>query len=132
MSRPILTYSLVAGGIYFCCMAIAHFFSFKYPILFVYYDVPFYAYQDKIISFAVIAYACLFFSAARIFASVPAALVAIWVTVAGLCAVNLSQALHEVVAERSTAAYWIQTALIAGYAIWLSVLFWRARSEAEG
>ncbi|NET55958.1 MAG: hypothetical protein F6K47_07250 [Symploca sp. SIO2E6] len=53
------------NGIYFVCMAVAHFFSLKYPILFIYYNVPFYAYQDKIISFAVVAYVALFFEASR-------------------------------------------------------------------
>jgi hypothetical protein len=55
-------------------MSIAHFFGLKLPILFVYYDTPYYAYQDKIISFAVVAYICLFVSAARSRDVVPAAL----------------------------------------------------------
>ncbi len=63
-------------------MAVAHFFEIKVPILFVYYDTPYYAYQDKIISFAVVAYICLFASAARS-GEVLFALVAIWVTVLG-------------------------------------------------
>lgn len=55
-----LRLALWAGVASFCCMAVAHFFDLKYPILFVYFDVPFHAYQDKIISFAVVAYVCLF------------------------------------------------------------------------
>jgi hypothetical protein len=127
----LLTYSLLGGSAYFCCMAIAHFFSLKYPVLFVYYDVPFLAYQDKIISFAVIAYVCLFFSAARHRETVPAALVAIWATVAGLGAVNLSDALLTVLGGRSTSAYWLQTGCIAVYAAWLTVLYSRSRSGRE-
>jgi len=132
MDASLLRYSLAAGTLYFCCMSVAHFFSFKLPLLFVYYDTPFYAYQDKIISFAVVAYICLFFSAARRLAGTVAALVALWVTVLGLASVNLSPALHEVLGGRSTAAYWLQTGLLLAYAIWLSVLYgrWRARQEA--
>jgi hypothetical protein len=54
-SPALLRLALWAGAAYFCCMAVAHFFGLKYPLLFVYYDVPFFAYQDKIISFAVVA-----------------------------------------------------------------------------
>jgi len=112
-------------------MATAHFFSFKIPLLFVYYDTPFYAYQDKIISFAVVAYICLFFSAARDLAQTPAALFALWATVLGLASVNLSSALQDVLGGKSTAVYWLQTGLILVYAVVLSVLFWRWRTGQE-
>ncbi len=115
--RPpvLLRLALWAGVAYFCCMAVAHFFGLKYPLLFVYYDVPFYAYQDKIISFAVVAYVCLFATAALHRSAVPAALVALGVTVLGLSAVNASDALGSVLDGRSTLAYWMQTGLIAAY-----------------
>jgi hypothetical protein len=115
--RPpvLLRLALWAGVAYFCCMAVAHFFGLKYPLLFVYYDVPFYAYQDKIISFAVVAYVCLFATAALHRSAVPAALVALGVTVLGLSAVNASDALGSVLDGRSTLVYWLQTGLIAAY-----------------
>jgi hypothetical protein len=111
----LLRLALWAGVAYFCCMAVAHFFGLKYPLLFVYYDVPFYAYQDMIISFAVVAYVCLFANAALHRSAVPAALVALGVTVLGLSAVNASDALGSVLDGRSTFAYWMQTGLIAAY-----------------
>lgn len=111
----VLRLALWAGAAYFCCMAAAHFFGLKYPIVFVYYDVPFYAYQDKIISFAVGAYVCLFVNAALHRSAVPAALVAMGVTVLGLSVVNTSDALGSVLDGRSTLAYWMQTGLIAAY-----------------
>jgi hypothetical protein len=111
----LLRLALWAGVAYFCCMAVAHFFGLKYPLLFVYYDVPFHAYQDKIISFAVVAYVCLFANAAWHRSGVPAAIVALGVTVLGLSAVNVSDALGSVLDGRSTLAYWIQTGLIAAY-----------------
>ena len=107
-------------------MALAHFFGLKYPLLFVYYDVPFYAYQDKIISFAVVAYVCLFASAARQRSAVPPALIAFAVTVLGLSAVNLSGDLASVLAGRSTTAYWLQTSLFAVYFVWLVALYLRS------
>ena len=120
----LLDLGLWAGVAYFCAMATAHFFGIKWPLLFVYYDVPFHAYQDKIISFAVVAYVCLFASAARIREVVPAALVALGVTVLGLSAVNSSEALAVVLNGRPTTMYWAQTGLIAIYAVALTGL-WR-------
>jgi hypothetical protein len=124
-----LNAALWAGVAYFCCMAAAHFFGWKVPLLFVYYDVPFHAYQDKIISFAVVAYVCLFAAAARERSVVPAALLALAVTVLGLIAVNVSDALASVLDGRSTRAYWLQTGLIAGYLVLLVVLYARSRHE---
>jgi hypothetical protein len=125
-----LRLALLAGVAYFCAMALAHFFGLKLPLLFVYYDVPFHAYQDKIISFAVVAYACLFYSAAQQRSVVPAALVALGITVAGLAAVNGSDALRAVLGDRPTTAYWLQTALFAGY--WLALLGLYRRGNRQG
>lgn len=130
MNTKILGYSLWAGVAYFCCMAVAHFFGLKYPLLFVYYDVPFYAYQDKIISFALVAYVCLFASAALQRSVVPAALIALAVTVFGLSAVNVSGALASVLAGRPTTGYWLQTGLFAVYLAWLVVFHLRSKTEA--
>ncbi len=130
-SQP-LRYSLLAGAAYFVCMAIAHFFGIKQPLLFVYYDTPFHAYQDKIISFAVVAYVALFWCAAREWSVVPAALFVLGVTVAGLSAVNVSDALAEVLQPgQSTWPYWAQVGAIAAYWVWLLVLFVRQRSVAD-
>ncbi|MFY9338080.1 MAG: hypothetical protein WAO90_19020 [Mycobacterium sp.] len=118
-----LRIGLWAGVAYFCCMAVAHFFGLKYPLLFVYYDVPFYAYQDKIISFAVVSYVCLFVNAALNRSVVPFALIALGVTVLGLSAVNASAALAAVLDGRSTRIYWLQTGLIAAYLVWLLLLY---------
>jgi hypothetical protein len=129
MTSRLLRIALLAGVAYFCAMAVAHFFGIKWPLLFVYYDVPFHAYQDKIIAFSVVAYACLWWSAARERSVMPAVLLALGVTVAGLAAVNLSDALASVLDGRGTQAYWWQTALFAGYWLLLFVLHGRARSE---
>lgn len=82
--------------VYFSCMAVAHYIGIKQPLLFVYNDTPFYAYQDKIISFAVVAYIALFYTAARHLAVVPSALIVLGITVLGLASVNKSEALASV------------------------------------
>ena len=133
MNPPLLRYALLAGVAYFCCMAVAHFSGIRLPLLFVYYDIPFYTYQDRIIAFAVVAYAALFHAASRHRVVVPAALFALGVTVLGLASVNLSQALASVLAEgQTTAAYWTQTGLIAAYFLLLLVLYLRSGDEGVG
>ncbi|MEM7463448.1 MAG: hypothetical protein AAF362_12305 [Pseudomonadota bacterium] len=114
----LLRFGLLACVAYFVCMAIAHFFGIKVPILFVYYDTPFYAYQDKIISFAVLSYVGLFYAASRDIKIVPIALAVLGATVLGLASVNLSNGLASVLADgQSTWPYWLQTGMIA--VIWL-------------
>ena len=50
-SEKTLKWLLSVGAIYFLAVAIVHMMGIKLPFLFVYYDVPSYGYQDKIISF---------------------------------------------------------------------------------
>jgi hypothetical protein len=126
MNSRLTQYAFLAGAVYFCCMAIAHFFSIKVPVLFVYYDTPFYAYQDKIISFAVVAYIALFYSASRHRSVALNAIVVLAITVLGLGAVNLSGDLGSVLQEgQSTIPYWVQTVAIACYLLVLLVLYVR-------
>lgn len=77
--------------------------------------MPFYAYQAKIISFAVVAYVCLFVNADRHRSAVPAAIKTPGVTVLGQSAVDSSDALGAVLNDRSARAYWIQTGVVAAY-----------------
>ena len=119
---------------YFVAMSCAHFFGIKVPVLFVYYDTPYYAYQDKIISFAVISYIGLFWAASRDVAVAPIALGVLALTVLGLVSVNLSEALQSVLAEwQSTWPYWAQTAMLGGIWLVLTVPYvWRRQPALRG
>ncbi len=108
---------------YFVSMGTAHFFGIKLPLLFVYFDTPFYAYQDKIIAFTLITYVSLFVAAARHRVMVPYALASFWGTVLGLSAVNLSGSLAEVLEGQGTSVYWVQVALFAALAATLTWLY---------
>ena len=124
-SRP-TSIAFLAGAIYFCFMAGAHFFGIKVPVLFVYWDTPFHAYQDRIISFAVCAYVALFHAASRERAVALSANVVLTVTVLGLCSVNLSDDLAAVLEDgQSTLPYWLQTGAIAAYSAVLWGLYAR-------
>lgn len=114
----------LAGAAYFVCMAIARYFGIKIPLLFVYYDTPFYAYQDKIIAFAVCAYIGLFWSAASHRSVAIVAIAVLAVTVLGLASVNMSEALASVMSPgQSTLPYWGQTAAIGVYLAALVIMY---------
>lgn len=126
MNSKLTQYAFLAGVAYFICMAVAHFFGIKVPILFVYYDTPFYAYQDKIIAFAVCAYIGLFYAAAKHRDVALIAIIVLAITVAGLSTVNLSPELAFVLQEeQSTLPYWLQTGAIAFYLAVLLGLYWQ-------
>ena len=61
----ILKFLLYAGAVYFAGVTLAHAVGVKIPGLFVFYNVPSYAYQDRIISFLALGWATFFFQAAR-------------------------------------------------------------------
>jgi hypothetical protein len=56
---------LFAGAIYFLAVSAAHLLGLKVPLLFVYYNVPSYSYQDKIISFLSFGWSAFLYSASR-------------------------------------------------------------------
>lgn len=107
---------------YFLAMASAHFLGLKYPLLFVYYDTPFYAYQDRIIAATLLPYAVMFFAASRHKLLLPYALFALWVTIFGLSYINQSAELALVLDGQGTQIYWLQTAAFAALALVLTLL----------
>ena len=54
---------LFAGSLYFFLVSIAHLIGLKVPILFIYYNVPSYVYQDRIISFLAFGWSIFIFTA---------------------------------------------------------------------
>ena len=61
----ILNFLLYSGAVYFLLVAIVHSLGIKIPGFYVYFNVPSYAYQDRIIAFLTFGWAGLFFLAAR-------------------------------------------------------------------
>ncbi len=62
-STVVLKWLLLAGAVYFLAIAIAHMLRIKIPFLFVYYDIPSYGYQDRIISFLSFGWSVFLFTA---------------------------------------------------------------------
>jgi len=125
-NSPLTRYAFLTGSVFFCCMAIAHYFEIKVPVLFVYFDTPYYAYQDKIISLAVCAYVGLFYTASQVRSAASVAIVVLAVTVLGLVSVNRSSDLSSVLHEgQSTMPYWLQTGAFGVYVITLMAFYWK-------
>jgi hypothetical protein len=131
-SSDLLSYALNANVAYFVSMSAAHWTGFKVPLLFIYFDTPFYAYQDKIISFCAGTYAILFFAAARHRVVVPYAIASLALTTIGLSAINASEDLSNVLPKgHSTKAYWLQTGVIGALTMGLAVLYTAASSVSK-
>ena len=120
----LLSLALYANVGYFVAMSAAHWVGFKVPVLFIYFDTPFHAYQDKIISFCAGTYAILNLAAARHSVVVPYVIASLALTTAGLSAINASGDLRKVLpAGASTGVYWLQTGLIGALTGTLAVLY---------
>jgi hypothetical protein len=130
MNSKLTKLAFLLGSIYFVFMALAHFFSVKVPILFIYYNTPFYAYQDKIISFAVTAYIALFYGASQSRDVARYAILVMIITAAGLSYINISSELNALLTEQQTTMpYWIQTGMIGAYTLVLIALYLNDRNN---
>jgi hypothetical protein len=131
-SQRILQLSLFAGVIYFLLVSVAHMLGVKVPFLFIYYNIPSYVYQDRIISFLSFGWAMFLFSGAMnvkknmveivkyvLFAGVGA--------VIGLCIINLSTNFNDSSANMNVFTFWLETILLSAYLVWLTVFYWKAR-----
>jgi hypothetical protein len=119
----LLLLALNANVAYFVAMSVAHWVGYKVPVLFIYYDTPFYSYQDKIISFCAATYALFCFAATRHRAVVPFVIASLALTTAGLSAINASDELRSVLPKgASTSIYWAQTGMIGALTCLLALL----------
>lgn len=130
MNSKLTKLAFLLGAIYFVFMALAHFFSVKVPVLFIYYNTPFYAYQDKIISFAVTAYIALFYGASQSRDVARYAILVMIITAADLSYINISSELNALLTEQQTTMpYWIQTGMIGAYTLVLIALYLNDRNN---
>ncbi len=62
-NTALLKWLLLAGAVYFLAISIAHMLRVKVPFLFIYYDLPSYGYQDRIISLLSFGWSIFLFTA---------------------------------------------------------------------
>ena len=125
--------ALKANVMYFIAMSAAHWVGWKVPILFIYYDTPFYPYQDKIISFCAATYAIFNLAAVRHRAVVPYVIASLALTTTGLSAINASSDLQSVLPQGAvTKAYWLQTGVIGALTGTIALLYSKSPEEKKG
>lgn len=124
----ILKYSLLVGAIYFALVSIVHFVGFKVPILFVYFNVPSYPYQDRIISFLAFGWAVFMFSGylnPKNKELIMAILIAGFGAIAGLTIINLSTDFHNLSSQINITYFWIETIGLFAYVFWLVYFYYQ-------
>ncbi len=133
-THSMLKWSLLGGAVYFLLVATAHFFGFKMPFLYIYYDLPSEMYQDKIISFTTFGQAMFFvagYSSVKrsSLRSVRYIVIAGAGAIAGMCLINLFTDFHRISAEAQPFFYWVQTGVLSAYLTWIAVLYIIAKRD---
>ena len=117
--------SLFCGSVYFLLMAIAHAIGYKVPGLFIYFNVPSYPYQDKIISFLVFSWAIFYYMA---FANpgkqiIKSILIVGAAAIVMLTIINISTDFKSFSRSIDPVFFHIQTGLLLFYWFWLLFLY---------
>jgi hypothetical protein len=132
-NTTILKWSLLLGSIYFLSVAIVHMIGFKIPILFIYFDVPSYVYQDRIISFLAFGWSIFFFTAftnpQQYAVLTKAILFSGAFAIVGLSVINLTTDFHKLSLGIIVGMFWIETFGLFIYWLWLFVFYFRSRND---
>jgi len=133
LNTSILKWSLLFGAIYFFAVAMVHMLSFKIPVLFIYYNIPSYSYQDKIISFLSLGWSLFLFTAfthpLKHLEFIRTILLAGFCSLIGLVIINTTSDFRLIIPEVNTVVFWLETFGLAGYLIWLTIFYHRVRKE---
>ena len=137
-SHKLLSWSLLFGAVYFFLISFAHTFGFKIPILFIYFNVPSYIYQDTIIAFLSFGFGMFLYAG---YSSVKRdeltttkyIVVAGFGAVLGLMNINLFTDFNYFEAEFnikiSTFNFWSETIFVLAYVLWILFLYISAKNS---
>ncbi len=137
MSRntAILKWLLLAGAVYFLAISIVHMLRIKIPFLFVYYDLPSYGYQDRIISFLSFGWSVFMFTAstdpAKNRDAVKAILVAGIAAVFGLNVINSVTNFSALSPDIHPSVFRKETLVLSTYVALLTLFFFLAKKERD-
>ncbi len=125
------------GAVYFLAVAIAHMLRIKIPLLFVYFDVSSYGYQDRIISFLSFGWSVFLFTASRDplknRGAVKAILIAGLGAIFGLTVINNVTDFHALSPEINPSVFGMETLGLSAYvAALIFYYFLSTRQNAEG
>ena len=129
----ILKYSLLAGALYFLAVAAVHMLGIKAPMLFVYFNVPSYAYQDRIISFLAFGWSVFLFTVFRDPVKnvdlVKAILVAGSGAIISLSIINSKTDFQALSPDINVTIFWWETAGLLFYLLWLTLFYFLSQRE---
>ena len=123
----ILKWSLFSGGIYFILISIVHILGIKVPGLYIYFNVPSYDYQDKIISFLAFGWGIFFIQASRkptkYIYIIRSILIAGLAAICSLIYINLSTNFKDLSQDIYVIYFWIQAGILCLYLLWLFIFY---------
>jgi hypothetical protein len=128
-----LKWLLLIGAVYFLAIAIVHMLRLKIPLLFVYYDVPSYGYQDRIISFLSFGWSVFLFTASinpgRNREAVKAVLIAGFTGILGLNVINSTTDFQKLAPGIDPAVFKREVLVLSAYEAALIVFYFIAKKE---
>jgi hypothetical protein len=129
----ILKWLLFVGAIYFLGISIVHTFGIKVPLLYIYFTVPSYAYQDRIISFLALGWSVFLFTAfidpVKNRDLVRAVHVAGVIAIIGLSVINSTTDFHALSPKIQPASFWKETFGLGIYVVLLGFFSYRVGRE---
>jgi len=130
INQRILRYSLLAGAVYFFSVSVVHMLGLKVPVLFIYFNVPSYAYQDRIISFLAFGWSVFLFTAftdpQKNSALVKAILAAGAGALIGVSVINAATDFQSLDPAINPMVFWLEAAGLFVYWLWLVVFHFRS------
>ncbi len=132
-NTAILKWLLLGGAVYFLAIAIVHMVRIKIPLLFVYYDLPSYGYQDRIISFLSFGWSVFLFMAStdpmKNRDAVKAILIAGLALIFGLNVINSITDFQALSPNVRPVVFWIEVLGLSIYEAALILFYFLARAE---
>lgn len=131
-SHKLLSWSLLGGAIYCFLIIFAHVFGLKTPILFIYFNVPSYIYQDMIIAFLSFGFGMFLYAG---YSSIKRnqILITKYIIIAGIGVVlglininaftDFSFFENEFSLTIKVSHFWSETVLVFIYVLWISILY---------
>ncbi len=123
-ARNILKTLLIAGFIYFTAVAIVHFFGIKIPMLYIYYDFPSNAYQDRIISVLCFVFAMFLYTGYK---SITSNLEVVkYIVLAGIVAI-IGLLINNYISDeelKTNTIYWLEIMMLGLYQILLTIFYY--------
>ena len=132
-NAAVLRRLLLGGAVYFLAVSAAHMLDLKVPMLFVYYSLPSYAYQDKIISFLSFGWAVFLFLSAvdplQNRAAVKAVITAGLVAVFGLHVINHVTDFKALAPDADPSVFRKETFLLGAYETTLIIFYFLTKKR---